>query len=362
MEVEGDQGLMGLMGRMDQVLILIVQVTSTTVALITALESPGMETTPTMALNLTRLLHMAGSPVSLTLHRSASVRRRRRTMVVTHLHHHITMVTRLRRRHLLTVLIHRRLRRRHHHHMAISPRLPRPVSVLLLRPVSVLLLRLPTAGSGRVCSASSIHMDPHRRCPGNTQIGRILVRTVIRITGTDTDTREDHLIWGMKITMALLVKITRDSTVTTKHPMSLSDFTNTRASPSTRTTTIISLPTTSKDPRPSLASKKLAGKTGICPKVIMRSLKMPGPPASRTITPTCPGRLSSVGLMNTGPRRTTDPMITMSSTVTTLPLLALRHQALLRLDLPHRQAIMATDLHRHLTVHFSSTSPQQSLP
>lgn len=93
----------------------------------------------------------------------------------------------------------------------------------------------------------------------------------------------------------------------------------------------------------------------------MRDLKIPGPPAPRTIMPTCPGRLSSVGLMSMGPHHTTDLTITTSSTaVTTLRLLALRPQALLHLDLPHRQAIMATDLHHHLTVHFSSTSPQQS--
>lgn len=257
MELEVDQGLMGLIDLMGRVLILTVQVTSITVALITGLESPGTGTTPTMALTLTRLLHTAGSPVSLTLPRSASVRHRRRILVVTplHHHHHITMVTRLRRRLLLRVLTLRRRLRHRRHRMAISPRLPPDLALLPLR--------LPTAGSGRVCSASSIHMDPHRRCLGNTQIGRILVRTVIRTTATDTDTREDHLIWDMKITMALLVKITRDSTVTTKHPMSLSDPTNMRESPSTRTTTIIS--PTSKDPRPSLTNKKLAGNTGICP-------------------------------------------------------------------------------------------------
>ncbi|KAI7784563.1 hypothetical protein LA080_009800 [Diaporthe eres] len=221
MEVEGDQDLMGLTG---QVLILIVQVTSTVAALITALESPAAGTIPRMALILTRLLLTGRSLIFLTLPLSASVgRRRRRTMVITHLHHRITVITHLLRRRLLTVLglrrhLHRHL---HHHHMANFHR---------LLPPGLVLLRLATAllDSGRAYSASSIHMDPHRRCPGNGQIGSTRLRTVTRITGTDTDTdtREDHLAWGMTVTTALPMDITRKSTVTMKAkniPMSLSD-------------------------------------------------------------------------------------------------------------------------------------------
>ncbi|KAL2279538.1 hypothetical protein FJTKL_13410 [Diaporthe vaccinii] len=217
----GDQDLMGLTG---QVLILIVQVTSTVAALITALESPAAGTIPRMALILTRLLLTGRSLIFLTLPLSASVgRRRRRTMVITHLHHRITVITHLLRRRLLTVLglrrhLHRHL---HHHHMANFHR---------LLPPGLVLLRLATAllDSGRAYSASSIHMDPHRRCPGNGQIGSTRLRTVTRITGTDTDTdtREDHLAWGMTVTTALPMDITRKSTVTMKAkniPMSLSD-------------------------------------------------------------------------------------------------------------------------------------------
>lgn len=257
MEVEGDQDLMGLTG---QVLILIVQVTSTVAALITALESPATGTIPRMALILTRLLLTGRSLIFLTLPLSASVgRRRRRTMVITHLHHRITVITHLLRRRLLTVL---GLRRHlHHHHMANFHR---------LLPPGLVLLRLATAvlDSGRAYSASSIHMDPHRRCPGNGQIGSTRLRTVTRITGTDTDTREDHLAWGMTVTTALPMDITRKSTVTMKAkniPMSLSDWMNPRASLTIWTRTITSLLKILKNLRSRQRSKKMTGKTGICP-------------------------------------------------------------------------------------------------
>lgn len=65
-----------------------------------------------------------------------------------------------------------------------------------------------------------------------------------------------------------------------------------------------------------------------------------------TIMPTCPGRLSSDGKATTG-HRTTDHMITMSSTVTTLPLPGLRPLDPLLLDLLHLLDITPTV--RHLT-------------
>lgn len=362
MEAERDHGIMGLMGLTGQVLILIVQVTSTMAALTTALESLATGTTPTTALILTRLLLTGRSPISLTLPLSASVGRRRRTMVITHLHHRITVITRLLLLRLLTVLGLRRRRHHHHHHhhMAISHRLPAPGSVLLR------LLRLPTAllDSGRACSASYIPMDPHRRCPGSGQIGSTRLRTAIRIMVTDTDMREDHLAWGMTVTTALPMNIMRKSMVTMKAnsiPMSPSDWMNPRESPITWHTTITSLPTISENLRSRPRSQKLTGKADICLKLALRGLKMPGLLALRTtITPTCPGRLSSDGKATTGPRRTTDPMTTMSSTVTTLPHLGLRPLALLHLDLPHLLDIIPTA--RHLTVRFSFTSPQRSLP
>ncbi|KAG6366574.1 hypothetical protein INS49_000752 [Diaporthe citri] len=344
MEAEGDQGLMGLTGR---VLILTVQVTSTVAALITALESPAMGTTPRMAHILTRLLLTERSLTSLTLHPSASVgcrrRRRRRTMVSTHLHHHITVITRLLLRRLLTGFGLLR-RHRHRHHMAISRRLLVPASALLHLTTAVL-------GFGRACSDSSIHMDPHRQCLGNGQTRSTRLRTVIRITATATDTREDHLAWDMRITTALLMKIARKSTVTTKVtsiPMSLNDSTNPKASPTTWTMTITSLPTISKDLRPRPRSKKLAAKTGICLWRTLRSLKSPGPDAPTSIiTPTCPGRLSSDGITTTGPHRMTVHMITMSSTVTTLPLLGLRPLVPLHLDL--LRLLDITPMAHHLT-------------
>lgn len=254
-------GLMGLMGLTDLGLILLVRVVSTVAGLITALESPAMGTTPRTGLILSRLLLTGRSLISPTLLLSASVRRRRLTMVITHLHHHITVITRLHLRlHLLTVLTHRRRRRHHHHHhTAISRRLPSPASALLRpRPRP----RPTTADSGRASSVSSTHMDPRRRCPGNIQIGSTRLRTVIRTMGTDTDMREDHLVWGMRVTTALLTKITGNHTVTTKAtrtPMSPSGWTD----PSTRAMRTTSHPMISKNLRPRPTSRNLAGKTGI---------------------------------------------------------------------------------------------------
>lgn len=260
--MEGDQDLMDLTGLTGQALILIVQVTSTVAALITASESPATGTTPTMALILTRLLLTGRSLISLTLPLSASVRhRRRRTMVITHLHHRITVITCLLLRRLLMVL---GLRRRHHHHR------DHMANFLPLLPPGSVLLRLTTAvlDSGRPYSASSIHMDPHRPCPGNGQIGSTRLRTATLITGTDTDTREDHLAWDMTVTTALPMDITRKSTVTTKAksiPMSLSGRMNPRASLTIWTRTITSLLKISKNLRSRQGSKKMTGKTGICP-------------------------------------------------------------------------------------------------
>lgn len=227
--MEVDHRLTGLMGLTDQDLILISQVISTATALTITLESLGMGITLRTALILTRLLHTGGSRTSHTLPLSAGVRRRRRTMVTIH-HRRITVGRRLplRRRHLITVLTHRR-RHHLHHRMAIS----RP-----LLPPALGLLRLHTAAldSGRACSASSTHMGPHRRCPGNGQTGSTRGRTVIRTTDTDTDMRGDHLVWDTRVITDRSMEIMRKSRVTMKAnsiPMSLSDPTNPRASPMT---------------------------------------------------------------------------------------------------------------------------------
>lgn len=154
MEAEGDMGRMAL----DRI---VLDRAVTTAALITILESQGMEITPTTGLILFHL-RMERNPISHTLHLFASVDLLRRIMVTTYLRHRITGIIRL-------------------PHKAISLR-RRPALASVLH-------HLATADSGRACSALSTLMDPHRRCPGNGQAGG----TRLRMITTDTDTGEDHL-------------------------------------------------------------------------------------------------------------------------------------------------------------------------
>lgn len=158
------------------------------------------------------------------------------------------------------------------------------------------------------------------------------------------------------IISTILVKTTRGSTVISI-PRSRSDPTQLKPNPSNQTMTVTSLPTASNDLIPRAKSKIQAVRKS------PSHLKTPGPLApTSTLTPICPGRPNSVGIMRTGPCRPTDPMSTKDSMVTLPPLLG-RLLGRLHRDLPlpaiHRRLDIPMD---HLAVQCSSTSPQESPP